>query len=100
MHPRNISRAVRAFLSLVLLLPALALAGGTSVLAESDNPDWHQGGAVYTMTNAASGNAVVMFNRSANGTLHEAGTFNTGGMGSGDALGSQGSLVLSEHNLL
>lgn len=56
-------------------------------------------GAVYTMTNATTGNEVVIFNRDAQGLLTKAGTIATGGTGSGgglDALGSQGSLVLSK----
>lgn len=52
-------------------------------------------GAVYGMTNSASGNAVWMLVRSDDGTLQEAGTFPTGGLGAGSGLGSQGSLVFS-----
>ncbi|MBA3962769.1 MAG: beta-propeller fold lactonase family protein [Chthoniobacterales bacterium] len=40
-------------------------------------------GAVYTMTNALTGNAVLVFNRAADGTLTPAGSFSTGGLGSG-----------------
>lgn len=99
MHRLEVSHRLKAFLSLALLLPALALARGTDALAKGDDPNARLGsGAVYTMTNAASGNAVVMFDRSANGRLRESRQFNTGGLGSGDALDSQGSLVLSEDN--
>jgi 6-phosphogluconolactonase len=55
-------------------------------------------GAVYTMTNAADGNKVVVFNRDADGALTLTGSVSTEGAGSGgglDPLGSQGSLVLS-----
>jgi len=58
-------------------------------------------GAVYAMTNAASGNEVVIFDRSDDGMLTSAGSIATGGTGSSigiDTLGSQGSLVLSEDN--
>lgn len=41
------------------------------------------GGAVFSMSNAASGNVVVAFSRSSDGTLTEAGRFATGGNGSG-----------------
>lgn len=100
-HSLNVSRPVKIFLALALLLPTLALAGGTRAFAaEDDSPDHMRGGAVYTMTNAASGNAVIMFNRSQNGSLRQTGMYYTGGQGSGDALGSQGSVILSEHNLL
>ena len=55
-------------------------------------------GAVYTMTNNASGNEVIMFHRTARGHLVPGGTFSTGGLGSGDGLGNQGALALSEGN--
>ena len=55
-------------------------------------------GAVYTLTNSSSGNAVMMFNRSSNGSLALGGTFSTGGMGSGAGLASQGSLILDASN--
>jgi 6-phosphogluconolactonase len=57
-------------------------------------------GAVYTMTNAADGNEVIIFSRDANGLLTKAGSVSTSGIGSGgsglDPLESQGSLVLSQ----
>jgi 6-phosphogluconolactonase (cycloisomerase 2 family) len=52
-------------------------------------------GAVYVMTNDAHANAVIGFDRDANGSLTETGTFATGGRGTGAGLGSQGSLILS-----
>ena len=53
-------------------------------------------GAVYTLTNQTSGNAVAIFDRSANGVLTFAGEVPTGGLGTGGALDSQGAVVLSE----
>lgn len=58
----------------------------------------HHTGAVYTMTNSASGNSILVFKRSWNGRLTEAGSYATGGMGSGDGLGNQGAVVLSKNN--
>ncbi|MGH9494326.1 MAG: lactonase family protein [Candidatus Sulfotelmatobacter sp.] len=55
-------------------------------------------GAVYTLTNSSSGNAVMMFNRSSNGHLSLGGTFATGGMGTGAGLGSQGAVILDASN--
>jgi 6-phosphogluconolactonase (cycloisomerase 2 family) len=56
------------------------------------------------MNNSASRNEVIAFNRAADGSLQQAGTFATGGRGSGgvtDPLESQGSLTLSQdHSLL
>src|SRR5713226_9686341 len=53
-------------------------------------------GAVYTMTNAAAGNAILIFDRAANGALANAGRVPTGGKGQGSGLGSQGALTISE----
>ena len=51
-------------------------------------------GAVYTISNEASGNRVLRFARSAAGTLTPAGSFATGGTGNGGSLASQGALFL------
>jgi 6-phosphogluconolactonase (cycloisomerase 2 family) len=51
-------------------------------------------GAVFSMTNAATGNEIVAFDRAADGTLTlSPTTYPTTGMGTGAALESQGSLV-------
>ena len=55
------------------------------------------GGAVYTLSNAAGGNAVIAFRRAADGALSPLGTFATGGLGTGgtiDPLLSQYAVVL------
>jgi len=54
-------------------------------------------GAVYTLMNLTSGNAVAVFARAADGTLTAAGTVATGGTGTGSGLGSQGALALSDN---
>jgi 6-phosphogluconolactonase len=56
-------------------------------------------GAVYIMDNATSGNNVFVFNRAADGTLSNGGSYATGGMGTGTGLGSQGSII-SDNNYL
>lgn len=53
-------------------------------------------GAVFTLSNAAAGNAVVAFARSSDGSLTPAGSFATLGNGTGAGLGSQGAVVLSD----
>lgn len=56
-------------------------------------------GAVYTLSNGASGNAVIAFRRAANGVLSPLGTYATGGIGTGgtiDPLVSQYAVVLGE----
>ncbi len=77
--------------SLFAVVPAFAQA-----------PSDGQSGAVYVMTNNPAGNQIVEYLRAADGTLSSAGTFDTGGLGSGvgvssppDPLGSQNALVLS-----
>ncbi|HSL70186.1 MAG TPA: beta-propeller fold lactonase family protein [Longimicrobiales bacterium] len=53
-------------------------------------------GAVYTMSNAVAGNQIIVFARSADGTLSDQKEFATGGTGTGGGLGSQGALILSK----
>jgi 6-phosphogluconolactonase len=81
--------------SLAFLLTGLvfvALAAAATATAGESNP-----GAVYTLTNAAAGNAVLAFSRAADGTLTPQGSYATGGLGSGAALGSQGAVILSDN---
>ena len=52
-------------------------------------------GAVFSETNSPAGNAVLVFRRSANGSLSAPTSVPTGGTGSGASLGSQGSVTLS-----
>lgn len=51
-------------------------------------------GQVYTMSNSVAGNAVLAFDRAADGSLTAAGSYPTGGIGTGAGLGNQGGLVL------
>src|SRR5712671_4160252 len=77
--------------------PAAAVA--TSLQAQRGNQSGENGDgprAVYTLTNQVAGNAVAVFNRSADGTLTAAGTIATGGTGTGAGLGSQGAVALSD----
>ncbi len=76
---------------------ALLLGGTSSALAQGRT------GTVYVLTNQASGNSVIVFDRNADGTLTAAGSFATGGSGAGtgaDPLASQGALVLSDDQRL
>jgi 6-phosphogluconolactonase len=79
-----------------LMLAAVSIAtfahGGMGVAAA----DGGNAGAVYTLTNAASGNGVTVLSRARDGTLTATGTVLTGGLGSGAGLGSQGGLTLSD----
>jgi 6-phosphogluconolactonase (cycloisomerase 2 family) len=53
----------------------------------------HVVGHVYEATNSASGNAIAVFDRYADGSLRSAGTVSTGGLGAGTSLHSQGGLA-------
>ena len=50
--------------------------------------------AVYTLSNSVASNAVIMYRRSGHGELSYAGSYSTGGTGTGSGLGSQGALIL------
>ncbi len=79
--------------SLPNIVLALAVAFGFSALTHAGGA----AGAVYTMDNSSNGNRVLVFARAADGTLTAAGSFETGGLGTGGGLGSQGALVLSSN---
>lgn len=53
----------------------------------------------YTQTNAASGNEILAY-RQANGSLTQVASYDTGGAGSGNGLGSQGAVTISGRWLL
>src|SRR5271163_2599371 len=74
---------------------AIAIAGTSSVsMAQSNGAG--RIGFVYTETNGTN-NAVLVFNRAADGSLSLAATVPTGGSGGGVvSVGSQGTLALSE----
>jgi len=55
----------------------------------------HNSSAVYTLSNSAAGNEVLVFSRGRHGSLSPVGSFPTGGLGTGAGLGSQGAVVLS-----
>ncbi len=80
-----------------LLLVMLTIAPGLPALS---NAETHGStGAVFVMTNAASGNEIIAYGRNADGSLEQGRRFSTGGRGSGgvtDPLASQGSLTLTE----
>lgn len=91
---RFLSRqSMRILLALAFLVPSLAGITSTAFASGASGP-----AAVYTLTNANSGNEVLVYNRGTDGTLSFQGSFATGGLGSGAGLGSQGSLVFSKNN--
>ena len=101
---------MRGTSSFTQLARLAALAFVAACAADSTGPDASQSpslsrghddaesGAVYTMTNSATSNAVVAFHRAEDGSLTPLGSVSTGGRGVGgtiDPLVSQYSIVLS-----
>jgi 6-phosphogluconolactonase len=86
----------------VLLAGLLSLVSLPSLLAHgrdwADDDRWNDDGrgAVFTLTNAPSGNAVVAYRRGPTGALTLAGTYPTGGVGTGAGLFSQGAVVVTD----
>jgi 6-phosphogluconolactonase (cycloisomerase 2 family) len=92
-----------------LAMALAALVAGPAHAATTSTPGAQDGdhGAVFVQTDALTGNAVVSYNRWSNGTLHQAGTFATGGLGGHldgavvDNTASQGAVTLDRtHGLL
>ena len=96
MYPETSSRART---TLVVIALALALLWpSVHAVAQKGNP-----GFVYIMTNEASENSVIQYQRGADGLLRQLREIPTGGLGSGgtlDPLVSQDSLVLSGNGRL
>jgi 6-phosphogluconolactonase len=85
----------RIIARILTFLAAIAFVLAGPVLgANASGGDDDRGGNVYTLTNSAAGNAVIVFARSGSGALTMRGTYVTGGLGG--ALGSQGSVVTSD----
>lgn len=89
---------------ITLALTALALAlssapGPAAQELDSTQPLHHRAhpGAVYTTSNAPGGNAVLVFDRLADGRLVPLTSIATGGLGTGGGLDNQGALTLT-HN--
>src|SRR6266496_5392779 len=80
---------MKSKLSFALLLTAVVL---------SSLPSLAVAGAVYTLNNSSSGNAVLAFSRSADGQIVFAGMVATGGTGTGAGLGNQGALAIDAAN--
>lgn len=88
----SVQRTKRRVFTLLLLVGLLVLGGSGQVLARGNDAT-----AVYVMNNDANANAVLVFERAADGTLSEAGSYPTGGAGTGGGLGSQGAVALSDN---
>jgi len=81
---------LRSLLAVVALLTASLAVSATPALAAP------RGGAVFALSNRAEGNTVLVYARANDGTLSAVDEVDTGGLGSGAGLGSQGALTLSD----
>jgi 6-phosphogluconolactonase (cycloisomerase 2 family) len=79
----------------VSYLVALAITGVFGARADDDSAERSNAGAVYSMDNSSTGNNVLVFRRSSDGTISFSASQSTGGLGTGSGLGSQGSVQLS-----
>jgi len=59
-----------------------------------------ESGAVYVLTNSPAGNAVLVYDRAGDGSLTPAGSYASGGNGTGAGLGSQGAVIVSDDQRL
>src|SRR3954471_9415201 len=87
-----IRRAATAAATVLVSTAGAVAATGASASAE---PARH---AVYTLSNAATGNAVLAYRDTGDGPLTPIGSFATGGSGNDGGLGSQGSVVLDDND--
>jgi 6-phosphogluconolactonase len=92
-----IRQILRASLAFAVFLITFA-GSGLAAAAPATQAGKGIAGAVYALTNAPTGNEVVVWNRAADGSLTPAGRYATGGLGSGAGLSSQGAIILSEDN--
>lgn len=80
------------------LMRLAAVTGMTcALMATAGNAERGVVGAVFTMTNDANNNQVIHYDRMADGSLQYRDQYDTGGLGSGDGLGNQGGVVLSDN---
>lgn len=80
---------------LTLIFTALTVLLASVATSQAQPEHRRFAGAVYTTTNAAGGNAVLVFDRLADGRLVPLTSVPTGGLGTGGGLGNQGGLVLA-----
>lgn len=74
---------------------ATTLALSTAAFALADHDEQGRGpGRIYTMSNAAEGNALHVLQRNGDGTLDYLASLPTGGIGTGGGLGNQGAVTI------
>ena len=80
-----------------LVLSVFAVGGARFAAAQEAEADFTPG-AVFGMSNEVDGNEVVAFNRGSDGRLEPAGTFETGGTGSGTIEDSANGVILANRS--
>ena len=78
---KKIATALSVWSLIVTAIPSTAKENDENRANDEDKED--RVGAVYTMSNDPSGNAVLVFNRAGDGSLTPGGTVSTGGLGTG-----------------
>src|SRR5262249_5741293 len=91
---RHFERSVRVMRRRMVWVWVVMLSLGFSAVSAARDDD--SVAAVYTMSNAASGNHILVFSRGSDGSLSPAGSVATGGNGTGAGLGNQGGVVLTD----
>jgi 6-phosphogluconolactonase len=84
-----------AFVLFLAGATAFPLSIGIAAAHDKENGEGSSG-AIYALTNAPSGNAVVVFARRADGSLTPAGSYAAGGAGTGAGLNSQNAVIVSD----
>ena len=91
----------RSRISRVLGAAALALvAGALAASPAAATGGRHSVGQVFQATNDPTGNAIQVFDQADDGSLTVGELVATGGLGSGDSLGSQGAVVRDDRHVL
>jgi 6-phosphogluconolactonase (cycloisomerase 2 family) len=93
---------------LALVAAIAALAGAQSAYSDRGHGHEHghgnghgrSGSVVWVQTNELSGNSIVVYDRAANGTLSQAGTYATGGNGGAAAPGTESDRIASQDSLV
>ena len=98
-HPQETPITVRRRFTLQALGLALALGSASPAIhayAHDDDDEGFRAGKVFTSTNAAAGNELLIYDTERNGALRLATRLATQGIGSGGGLGNQGAVTLSQ----
>ena len=98
---RNLQRVLAVFVLMIFAFGAAVFAQiriGPAVPTFPPTPTINAAGAVFAMTNATAGNAIVTYARAQDGTLTRLATVSTRGLGMGVDTDTQGPLRLSADN--